>query len=322
MRIRTMITLVKIESSLFPNLYESFLIDDDPLSDEQDWRNVFDYQFDNEQGHCGYAMLEDGKVIGMLGMVFSERYIDGTIKKFCNLHTWWVREDRRGRSLSLLRPVLRLDGYTITHFTPCDTVRAVTRQLGFKALNSQLKILLPFGAGNKRGSHESSVTYDEQAIEASLGEHDRKIMLDHRPYGVGHLLIRDGDESCYLLYTHVVRHRLPYCHIHYISDKTVFSKNERMIRASLLRTHAARFVAVDARLVQDIRFPLSFNFWAPAHALYKSSDVTPDQIDNLYSDVVFLKLTVLPNMSHEIGQISRRCLDALSWRNSGRRLPT
>jgi hypothetical protein len=55
-----------------------------------------------------------------------------------------------------------------------------------------------------------------------------------------------------------------------------------------------------------VKFHCSFDFWAPAHALYKSEEVKPEQIDNLYSDVVFLKLSVLPDMSHELAQLARR----------------
>jgi len=315
-----MITFEKIESSLFAKLYDAFLFDDDPLSDEQDWRNVFDYRFENEQGYCGYAMLEDGQVVGMLGMVFSKRFINGETRKFCNLHTWWVREDYRGRSVSMLRPILKLDDYTITHFTPCDRIRALTKRLGFKELSSRLKILLPSGAGERRVASESQLSFDEQIDQKRLGEIDRRIMRDHIPYGVGHLLIQHRDEPCYLLYTHVVRHRLPYCHIHYISNKASYLKCERVVRSALLERHSASFVAVDARLVRDSTFPYSFNFWAPAHALYKSSDVAPGQIDNLYSDVVFLKLTVLPNMSHEFRELARRCLDVFS-RGSRKRRP-
>jgi len=214
-----MVTLEKIQSSLFANLFESFLIDDDPLSEEQDWRNVFDYPWDTEEGHCGFALLDKGKVVGMLDMVFSDRFIDGTTKKFCNLLTWWVREDHRGRSLALLRPVLKLDGYTITHFTPCETVSAITKRRGFKELNKQLRILLPFGVfQSKRLSEEAALAYDVQVIEERLEEHDKKILRDHQPYGCGHFLVNDGDDYCYLLYTRVERHWMPYCHIHYISN--------------------------------------------------------------------------------------------------------
>jgi hypothetical protein len=302
-----MVTLEKIDSSLFPNLYDSFLIDDDPLSDEQDWRNVFDYPWDNGEGHCGYALLDDGKVVGMLGMVFSERLINGSINRFCNLHTWWVHEDYRGQSLRLLNPLLKLDGYTITHFTPCDTIRAITKKLGFQQLCSQLKILLPNSRiHRKRACELPELIYDADEIAENISGHNKRIMLDHRPYGCGNLMVREEGECCYLLYTHVVRHRLPYCHIHYVSNRDLFLKHERAVRASLLKQHPARFVAMDTRLVSDMALPLSFNFWAPAHAVYKSADLRPEQVDNLYSDVVFLKLTSLPDMSHELGQMAKR----------------
>ena len=302
-----MVTLEKIRSSLFSTLHESLLRDDDPLSREQDWRNLFDYHWNHGADHCGYALLDGVTVVGMLGMVFSERYIDGSVRKFCNLHTWWVREDHRGRSLLLLRPMLALKKHTITHFTPCDTVRAVTRRLGFSDLSSQLRILLPRRAGSAETvSAGCALTYDEQAIQERLAETDRRILRDHQPTGCGHLLVYDKHDSCYLLYTHVVRHRVPYCHIHYVSHRALFLRQEATIRSSLLGRHRARFVAVDARLVEGIRFRRSFNFWAPANGLYKSSDLTPEQIDNLYSDVVFLKLTVLPDISHELRQLARR----------------
>ncbi len=299
-----MLSLEKIESTLFPKLYESFLAGDDPLSNEQEWRNVFDYAWETEPGHCGYALIDRGECVGMIGMVFCNRWIGDEVKKFCNLHTWWVREDYRGRSLALLRPVLELNDYTITHFTPCDVVRAISRRLGFEDLNSQLKILLPFGGKRKKAS-DASITFDPQTIAEKLVPVDKKIYDDHQPYGVGHLLIQDGNNRCYVLYTHVVRHRLPYCHIHYVSDKDIFAYHERAVRFVLLRKHKAWFVAIDARLVDDIKFHSSFNFWAPAHGLYKSSELEPDQIDHLYSDVVFLKLTVLPDMTHEFRNMVR-----------------
>ncbi len=312
-----MVTLERIESSLFTKLYESFLIDDDPLSDEQDWRNVFDYRWDTEEGHCGYALLDDGQVVGMMGMVFSERYIDGAIKKFCNLHTWWVREDYRGRSLLLLRPILNLDGYTITHFTPCDTVRAVTKRLGFKRLSTQLRVLLPQFL--TRTSEEATLTYDEQTIEPKLIEYDKTIFLNHQPYGCGHLLVNHGDEYCYVLYTFVVRHWLPYCHIHYISNRAIFEKTQPVIRSSLIRKHNAKFVGLDARRVSDMSFPSSFKFWAPGDGLYKSADMKPEQIDNLYSDVVMLKLSVLPSARSQLARFAGRLSSARLLRAERRR---
>ena len=304
-----MVKLEKITSSLFPKLHEAFLHDDDPLSTEQDWRNVFDYAWDLGEGHCGYALLEDEQVVGMMGMVFSERCINGVDRKFCNLHTWWVREDYRGRSLAMLRPILRLKEYTITHFTPCDRIRAVTKRLGFKDLNSQLRILLPQPFVRRRSSSTwIPPLFEESEISNHLNVADQRILRDHLPYRPGNLLIQNGNRYCYVLYTHVIRHRMAYCHLHYISAPTLFAEQESGIRSALLERHHVKFVAVDDRLNPNIKFRNSFKFWAPAHALYKSDTVSPQQIDNLYSDVVFLSLTALPDMSHELGSRLRRLI--------------
>ena len=308
-----MVKLEKITSELFPRLYEAFLHDDDPLSTEDDWKNVFDYAWDHGEGYSGYAMLDNDQVVGMMAMVFSRRLIGGVERKFCNLHTWWVREDYRGRSLAMLRPIVRLNEYTITHFTPCDRIRAVTRRLGFKDLNSQLRILLPQPIRSRRsGALSTELEFDPDRISPHLNAVDQRILLDHLPYRTGNVLLASGGQYCYILYTHVVRHRLPYCHVHCISNKGLYQKNETAIRAALLKRHSARFIAVDERLTSDINFRNSFKFWAPAHALYKSDNVNPDQIDNLYSDVVFLSLTGLPDMSHELGQRLRRLMPGVA----------
>ncbi|MCM2375132.1 GNAT family N-acetyltransferase [Aporhodopirellula aestuarii] len=300
-----MLELRKIQSDLFPKLYDSFLIDDDPLSNEQDWRNVFDYPWPNEEGHCGYAMLRDDELVGMMGMVFSDRSIQGQSRKFCNLHTWWVREDQRGHSLMMLRPLKKLsERYTITHFTPCDRIRAVARKLGFRDLSSQLRILLPIGQSTAARKSKSQVEFiwEPEQIRPALCEAERRIFDDHQPYSIGHLLIQDDQTQCYVVYTHVVRHRLPYCHIHYIGDRGLFAKCEPMIRATLIARHQVRFVAMEQRHCDGLQLHRSLKFWSPASSLVKSDTVNDADIDGLYSDVVFLKLTTLPDITHHLRQ--------------------
>ena len=299
-----MVTLEKVDACLFPKLYQAFLHDDDPLSNEQDWRNVFAYDLGNEEDYCGYAMLADGVVIGMIGMIFSTRDIAGTPEKFCNLHTWWVREDQRGRSLTLLKPLLGLKGYTITHFTPCDRVRAVCRRMGFHDLKIQLRLLFPLrlGRGNPWG-RDLSFNFEAPAFVDRLSETEQKICRDHQPYHLGHLHVRSPNDSCYILYAHVVRHSLgPYCHIHYISNRDFFQQHERAVRTELINRHRVRFAAIDTRLSREMRLARSMKFWSPAQGLVKTSTVAPESIDYLYSDVTFLRLTVLPHMRHELSK--------------------
>ena len=79
-----------------------------------------------------------------------------------------------GRLANALAAVQRLDGYTITHFTPGDTVRALTKRLGFKELSKQVRILLPhFLSRGRSGSGNSMLCYDPQDIEDTLTEFDK-----------------------------------------------------------------------------------------------------------------------------------------------------
>jgi len=292
----------KIQSHIFPLLYEAFLRDDDPLSDEQDWRNVFDYSFEKDEDHTGYALFDNDKVIGMIAMVFSKRIVNSQTHKFCNLHTWWVDENHRGRSLMLLKPVQRLSGYTVTHFTPCDRIRALTKRLGYTQLDNQLKVLLPYPFFGKLKKTAGTVEFDAEAIKSKLCERDARIYADHQPYRLGHLVISDGTKHCYVLYSLVVRRRMNYCHIQYVSDYKIYANQELAVRQALIDRHQVKFVVIDKRLVQGISFKRSFNFWSPAKAVYKSENLLPDQVDNLYSDVSFLRLTTFPHISFEMKQ--------------------
>lgn len=302
--------LVEIRSALFPRLYEAFLHDDDPLSDESDWRNVFDYQWEKDEDHTGYALLKDGQVIGMMAMAFSSRLINGERHKFCNLHTWWVHPDHRGHSTAMLRPILGLNDYTITHFTPCARVRALLKRLGFVDLDLQMKLLLPHWPFSKsRLCSNAQITFDDAIDLSLLDDEERRLFVDHRPYRVGSLLLREDGEHCAILYTCVERYRVRYCHIHFIGAKAIFARHEEAVRSALMQRHGVRLVVVDTRLVQKLCFRRSMDFWAPAHAVYRpSGGVSPSQVDNLYSDVVMLRLAIMPHLSHEIGEIIRRWL--------------
>ena len=311
--------LVKIRSELFPKLYSAFLHDDDPLSSQQDWRNVFDYRWHKDEDHAGYALIENDQVIGMMAMAFSDRLIDGRSHKFCNLHTWWVHDDHRGRSVAMLKPLLSMTDYTITHFTPCDRIRALTKRLGFVDLDLQMKVLLPikiFARQDKTGNDQ--LIFDEAIDRSKLEQQDLRILKDHEPYRAGNLFIQDGERYCYVLYTFVERYRVSYCHVHYISNKEVYAQHEHKIRAALMRRHGVRFLMVDSRLVRDVEFQRSFDFWAPAHAVYRpAGQISPDQVDNLYSDVVMLRLATMPHVGHELKIAARRYLSVVSDKGSG-----
>ena len=299
--------LVDLTPDLFPALHEAFLRDDDPYSDRERWRHVFFPPWAEPNEGAGKVLVEGNAVVGLLGMVRRTRTVGGTRHEICNLHTWWVHPDHRAHAVAMLRPFMSDRTRTYTYLTPGDRVRAIMKPLGFTPLSSRMRLLLPL---RSRDDGPDELIFDDAIDEAALSPDDRTIAADHRPYGTGRLAVRTEAGTCLVVYTHVERYRVRYCHIHHVGDRTIFEAHEPRIRKALMKRHAVWLVGLDHRLWQDAKLKRSLNFPAPAHALVRPAaalgDLDEIAIDNLYSDVAMLSLAAMPSLRHELVEPLRR----------------
>jgi hypothetical protein len=299
-----MVSVHTITNSMFPEIYAMFLREDDPCSSEDHWKNLFEYP-GHDDDSFGYALVDvtkhGAKIVGMLGTFFSERTIGGRTTRFCNLHSWMVEPAYRGHSLRLMKKVLGLKDCTLTDFTPTQDVCAISRRLGFRELDSTLKLLPPLTAGFHRPANdEVELVTDLPTIASELNAVDQKICREHQRDPCKHLLVRHRDDYCYIVYTTVERHWIPYSYMHYVSNKRLFAELSGPIRAALTRNSKARYVAIDARVCSGIKVPWSVNIPAKTRQLYKSHDVAPEEIDSLYSELCWLNITTYPHLSNSL----------------------
>lgn len=292
-----MVSLEKVTETLLRDAYESFLKEDDPGTDIDTWRLMFMPRNDQAEDYAGYALVDGNKVVGILGMIFSERQIDGQTAHLCNLHSWMVNEAYRGHSLTLLRPALRLSSHTLTDFTPTDLVRKISKRLGFEDFDVTLRILPPIaGLALSSRREDFDLSDDPESIHTSISEADARLLRDHPPERFGHLLVTRGGAYCYVIYNTVIRHVLAYVHILYVSNTEMFAKAHAEIRRHLLRRSRGHYVSVDTRLVAKNHIPFSFNCPVGRSGLIRSSTVDPRHVDPLYSEVAYLRLSTLPSM--------------------------
>ena len=329
-----MAAIKKITASMFDDLYSKYLDDDDPHLRKDDWRALLVPKSEQEEDGTGYVLVDSEnvngekvngekdaeKIVGMLGMIRSRRTIGGSERRFCNLHSWFVDDDYRGYSLTLMRPALRLTDHTLTDFTPTDRVCAIAKRLGFEQLDSRLKILLPFSWG--AGKRDVQLVDDTRLIASHLDEADARLMADHTRDRFYHLLVTDGDERCYLIFNRVDRHVLPYCHLHYISDKAVFARHQAAIRRHMLKMAGGRYVAVNARMVSEIKLRSSVTVSLCAKQLYRPANVAaeqgifPEEVDSLYTEVSLLWLTTFADAGHFLRQCVGRIRDIIPGQKS------
>ena len=301
-----MIRIEKVHCSDFEDVQDA-LINFWGKGSEAKWRRIFDYQWKRDEDYCGLALKDDNQTVGFIGLIFSCRWINGRAEKFCNLTSWFVREEHRARAVALLLPLVRMRDYTITDLTPSHTVYEIQRKLGFKDLDANGRILLPFGRGIS-GPKQLAVQMSHAAAEIrqKLSTEHLKIFDDHLDYQCAHFLLSAGKRYCYVIYSKHQRKRLPFVYIHYISDPELFGQTYNKIRSAIMFHARVLFAVIDSRLVAGLKLPVSFCLPYRTPRQYLSSNLKPAQIDNLYSELVLLNLRNHPRLKYLMRNIRQK----------------
>jgi hypothetical protein len=275
----------------------------DPSLGEDTWYHLFSYQWKQPEDYCGYGLFDGDAIVGFLGLIFSQRTIQQSTERFCNISSWIVKESYRGYSLTLMLSVMKLKDYTLTDLSCYPELFPLAKRMGFQVLDAKLTVLLPTGwLSLERGRHSVELIHEPEKIQPHLGRIDLSLLLDHQPYDCcGHLLIRNAEQYCYVIYT-VQRSHFPYCYIQFISNPDLFAQQSIEIRRAIADRHKLRLLLVDSRLVKDLNLPWTVELPMPFFKLYRSERLTPPQIDNLYSELVLLNFNLLPRSIIEIAK--------------------
>src|SRR5262245_10647892 len=289
-----MTVVEKVTPAMFDDVYPLLTGLGNTHSREK-WREIFDYKWESDEGYVGYALVDDRKVVGFNGAIFSRRIIDGREARFCNLTSWIVKEQYRTESMRLVFPFLKLKGHTITNLTMNERAWEITRRLGFKNLDTNVRIIfLVPGFSATRKEEAPVIVSDRSRIAEILDPVDLKISIDHSHYNCGHLVIQDKYGYSYIIYTRKryrqYNHDFRYAHIRYSSDRSAFLRHLNKIKSYFLKSLKYFFLAVDELLIGDATSPYSKLYQLKVPRMYKSEVLSREQVDNLYSELVVLGL--------------------------------
>lgn len=272
----------EMRESDFEEVYDTFLVGENLHDSPEGYRPLFSTRWSSDATSFGFVMENAGRIVGVLGTLYSDRLIKDRYERFCNLHTWFVKAEYRGYSLALMRPVTRLKNCTITDLSPSRPVVQISKRLGFQELDSRLTILLPFLFRSR-----SQITFPEPADDPQLlSDQERRILADHASLSCGQLLVSSANGGRCLIVYRTIRQRLHYCYLDYVSNWECFEKHSLAIRRELTRRSGCRLVAVNRRSLSSKRLPATLTLPVGIPQLYKSSSVEPSRIDTLYSEIL------------------------------------
>jgi hypothetical protein len=229
-------------------------------------------------------MLRDGqRVVGTQLAFYSERLIAGRMERFCNISSWCVLPEFRFHSLWVHKAVLAQDGYHVTSFTPSPNVLPIHARFKFRSLDTSAVLIPNLPWPSRPGRTRISANPD--VIESTLAGTELELYRDHaQALAARHIvLIRDQD-SCYVMYREMRSKGVPFAAILHVSNSELFHRAMIPLTRHLLIRHRLLATRAELRLIGH-RPSLSLNVTS-GPKMYRSDSLEPDQIDDLYSELV------------------------------------
>ncbi len=285
-----MAELRKATIDLFPDILPLLEHFDVPDMGSEDWFHLFSASWKGKRDYFGYVLMEGRKAVGFLGGLFHERLFEEDRYPVCNLFCWYVLEEFRSQSLLLLMPFLREKGLTVTSLTPSREASLVLKKFNFTVLESSVMILpmLPFGWA----SLGYEMLSEPGLVSLVLSPGDKILLKDHSPHWCRHILLWNGEKSgeyCLILFNKVRKRGVNFTQVYHVSNVGLFLRNLGRIQRRFFILNKTFFTVVDRRLLKGHRAFGGFSYELRYPRLMCSEDIRPEIVDNLYSELVFLK---------------------------------
>ncbi len=286
-----MVTVCKATLDHFDRIHPLLLHFRQTRLERDQWRRIFSLRWSRHHDHFGYVLMDGDRVIGFLGTLFFERTVRDREHRFCDLFCWIVPEEYRQHSLLLLFPVLKLQDTTLMSLTPSRGASLVLAKFGFMVLETHT-VILPFLLSPGGGRGVRLVTEPER-IRGLLSGQERIVFRDHDLPGCGQLLLQaEGDENrtCYLVFNTVRKKGIRFTQLYHVGDPELFRQGLSRLQRYFLLHNRTLFTLVDRRLLGGMRPGPCREHVLRYPRLYRPAGLEPAQVDNLYSELLLMRL--------------------------------
>lgn len=281
--------VVQVTAGDFSRVHKSLLCKLNNRIPAQRWRRLFNWGWTNPENHVGFALeAPDQSLVGFLGTLYSLQPFGDSLLPVCNLSSWIVEPGYRSSALSLVMPVLRRRELTVTNLTSLPEVNEMFRKLGFRTLETHSRIMLPVPRPGLPKNPECE-RLNPEALPAAVDQAVRTRVSDHRLAGE-HWMLRHNGRCCHIALTLGRRRRLKTARIHHLDHPEVFAAGIGALHRRLFQEHGTILMECDDRLVTGVRIPGTKQIPLPVSRIFRSLELQPEQLTNLYSELPLLNL--------------------------------
>jgi hypothetical protein len=251
----------------------------------RNWSQAVRPPWSVESPNYGFMLLEGGHLVGVYLAFYSERTIAERNERFCNLAAWCVVPKYRMHGLKLLNALLGQPGYHFTDLSPSGNVVPLNERLGFKHVDTAAALMPNLPWPNWPGRYR--ISSEPAAIESVLADLQLRIYRDHRHgRAAKHLVMIHRGEQCYVIFRRDRRKDLPlFASVLYVSNPSLFRRMASVFGRHLLLRHRIPLTLLELRIVGG-KPAGSLRLRSSRPKMFKSDSLRPEQIDNLYSELV------------------------------------
>lgn len=252
----------------------------------QAWESQLRAEWPGDRPNYGFALRDEGRIVGGIGAYYASRIVRGRPEKFCNITSWCVLDSYRQQSMRLAMAVIGQPGYHFTDFSPTRVVGATLQFFKFRPLDERQAVILNLPGFLPGGAR---VVCEPQAIAAALTGEDLEVYRDHAAFSwLRHVLVGRPGRWCHVIYKRRIFKRLPAAAILYVSDGELFLRHFRRFSSHLLARGLAT-THVECRFIARRPWPSAIRSGFNPK-LYLSPTLQAEDIDYLYSESMALDL--------------------------------
>jgi hypothetical protein len=254
------------------------------LNDQVPWaRSCFAVPWKVNAPNHGFLLRDGQLVVGACVAIYSERLVAGRMERFCNVGAWCVLPAYRFHSVRLLMALLAQEGYHFTGLSANETVLAIFARLKFRSLDTSAALIPNLPWPTVPGRTRISAVPD--VIERTLSGTELELYRDHsQALAVHHHVLLHGQDSCYIMYREFrYKDRPLYAVLLHVSNPDLFHRAMLPLTRHLLVRHRLVATLGELRIIgHQPRLSFKLNAWPK---MYRSANLEPEQIDNLYSEL-------------------------------------
>lgn len=251
------------------------------------WKNAFCQPWLEDPPNHGFMFLDQERVVGAFGALYSEQIIRGQKERFCNPNSWIVLKPYRHQSLNLFHALLEQKGFHFSTLTSNKSVTRICQFKQFKFMNNQMTVIpnLPWPVALK-----SKVIDDHQQVISILTPDSA---LDYRRHQVfpwlGQVALGQSGSYCHVVFKRKKWKRMHAAVLLHISDPEIFLRHYPAFGRYLLWHDGVTTIHIPTRFLPHAPSG-SFTIVDTQPRMFLSDRLTDRDFTFLYTEVVALDL--------------------------------